>query len=153
MHSVLSYRCSLAYLAFSSLPNMVFNARIELGSPIPRMQVGHEALSVCMCVLSSHLFWTSDLWTHQPGSHRRKVTGFYHLPSAVLALIFIASGIQPPLSLVDRKVEFCVPTFMVLHFLDISFFFRGGGRKNPSSCECAEIRTHVPTSEGFEVTN
>ena len=27
-----------------------------------------------VCVLSSHLFWTSDLWTHQPGSHRRKVT-------------------------------------------------------------------------------
>ena len=26
------------------------------------------------CVLPSHLFWTSDLWTHQPGSHRRKVT-------------------------------------------------------------------------------
>ena len=26
-------------------------------------------------------------------------------------------------------------------------------RKNPSSCDCAEIRTRVPTSEGFEVTN
>ena len=26
-----------------------------------------------MCVLSSHLFWTSGLWTHQPGSHGRKV--------------------------------------------------------------------------------
>ena len=25
-------------------------------------------------MLSSHLFWTSDLWTHQPGSHRRKAT-------------------------------------------------------------------------------
>ena len=29
---------------------------------------------VCVCVLSSHLCWTSDLWTHQPGSHRREVT-------------------------------------------------------------------------------
>ena len=29
---------------------------------------------VCVCVLSSHLFWTSELWTYQPGSHRRKVT-------------------------------------------------------------------------------
>ena len=27
-----------------------------------------------MWVLSFHLFWTSDLWTHQPRSHRRKVT-------------------------------------------------------------------------------
>ena len=27
-------------------------------------------LSVNVCVLSSHLLWTSDLWTHQSGSHR-----------------------------------------------------------------------------------
>ena len=25
-------------------------------------------------------------------------------------------------------------------------------RENPSSCDCAEIRTHVAMSEGFEVT-
>ena len=37
-------------------------------------------------------------------------TEFLHLPSAVLALIFIARRIQPPLSLVDREVGFCVPT-------------------------------------------
>ena len=38
-------------------------------------------------------------------------TGFLiHLPSAVLALIFLARRIQPFLSLVDREVEFCVPT-------------------------------------------
>ena len=36
--------------------------------------------------------------------------GFLHLPSAVLALIFIARRIQPSLSLADREVEFCVPT-------------------------------------------
>ena len=35
-------------------------------------------------------------------------TGFLHLPSAVLALIFIARRIQPSISLVDREVEFCV---------------------------------------------
>ena len=49
----------------------------------------------------------------QPGSHRRKEghTGFLiHLPSAVLALIFLARRIQPFLSLVDREVEFCVLT-------------------------------------------
>ena len=33
-------------------------------------------------------------------------TGFLHLPSAVLALIFLARRIQPSLSLVDREVEF-----------------------------------------------
>ena len=36
-------------------------------------------------------------------------TGFLiHLPSAVLAFIFLARRIQPFLSLVDREVEFCV---------------------------------------------
>ena len=36
-------------------------------------------------VLSSHLFWTSGLWTYQPGSHRRKVTKVFStlIPSAV----------------------------------------------------------------------
>ena len=31
-------------------------------------------------------------------------TGFFHLPSAVLALVFIAGRIQPSISLVDREV-------------------------------------------------
>ena len=36
-------------------------------------------------------------------------TGFLiHLPSAVLALNFLARRIQPFLSLVDREVKFCV---------------------------------------------
>ena len=39
------------------------------------------------------------------------LTGFLiHLPSAGLALIFIARRIQLFLFLVDREVEFCVPT-------------------------------------------
>ena len=37
-------------------------------------------------------------------------TGFLHLPSAVLALIFLARRNQPSLSLVDREVAFCVST-------------------------------------------
>ena len=37
-------------------------------------------------------------------------TGFFHLPSADLALVFHAKRIQPFLSLVDREVEFCVLT-------------------------------------------
>ena len=37
-------------------------------------------------------------------------TGFLHLPSAVLALIYLATRIQPFLSLVGREVEFCVQT-------------------------------------------
>ena len=49
-------------------------------------------------------------------------TGFLHLPSAVLAFIFLARRLQPFLSLVDREVEF--------------YFFV---RKNPSSCDDTEI--------------
>ena len=37
-------------------------------------------------------------------------TGFFDPLSEVLALMFIARRIQPPLSLVDREVEFFVPT-------------------------------------------
>ena len=36
-------------------------------------------------------------------------TGFLHLLSAVLALIFITGRIQPSLSLVDRAVDFVYP--------------------------------------------
>ena len=35
-------------------------------------------------------------------------TGFLHLPSAVLALVFLARRIQPFLSVVDREVELLV---------------------------------------------
>ena len=67
-------------------------------------------------------------------------TGFLHLPSAVLAFIFLATRIQP----VDHEEEFLsTDDLIVLHLL----------RKNPSSCDDTEIRTHVPTSGSFEVTN
>ena len=44
--------------------------------------------------------------------------GFLHLPSVVLALVFLARRIQPFLSLVEREVEFCVG-----HFFFFFFFF------------------------------
>ena len=66
---------------------------------------------VCVCVCSSHSFWTSmDVpagVTQEEGN-----TGFsIILLSAVLAFIFLARRIQPFLSLVDREVEFCVLTW------------------------------------------
>ena len=65
---------------------------------------------VCVCVgipffLDVRLVDAPAGVTHEEGH-----TGFLHLPSAVLALIFVARRIQPFLSLVDREVEFCVPT-------------------------------------------
>ena len=53
-------------------------------------------------------------------------TGFLHLPSAVIALIFLARRIQPFLSLVYREVEFCVLTnysFSTCWAFFISFYF------------------------------
>ena len=67
---------------------------------------------VCVCVFSSHPFWTSSSLNVPAGvTQEEGHTGFLiHLPSAVRALIFVARRIQPFLSLVDREVEFCVLT-------------------------------------------
>ena len=68
-------------------------------------------LCVC-CVFSPHPFWASSSLDAPAGvTQEEGHTGFLiHLPSAVLALIFVARRIQPFLSLVDREVEFCVLT-------------------------------------------
>ena len=69
-------------------------------------------ISLCVCVFSSHPFWTSSSLDVPAGvTQEEGHTGFLiHLPSAVRALIFVARRIQPFLSLVDREVEFCVLT-------------------------------------------
>ena len=67
----------------------------------------------CVCVFSSHSFWTSSCSLDVPAGVTQEEghTGFLvHLLSAVRALIFLARRIQPSLSLVDREVEFCVLT-------------------------------------------
>ena len=68
--------------------------------------------SVCVCVFSSHSFWTSSSLDVPAGvTQEESHTGFLiHLLSAVRALIFLAKRIQPFLSLVDREVEFCILT-------------------------------------------
>ena len=67
---------------------------------------------VCVCVFSSHSFWTSRSLDVPAGvTQEEGHTGFLtHLLSAVRALIFLARRVQPFLSLVDREVEFCVLT-------------------------------------------
>ena len=71
-----------------------------------------QKMVVCVCVFSSHPFWTSSSLDVPAGvTQEEGHTGFLiHLPSAVRALIFVARRIQPFLSLVDREVEFCVLT-------------------------------------------
>ena len=71
---------------------------------------------VCVCVFSSHSFWTSSSLDVPAGVKQEEGhTGFLiHLLSAVRAFIFLARRIQPFLSLVDCEVEFCVLTISSL---------------------------------------
>ena len=82
---------------------------------------------VCVCVFSSHSFWTSSSWDVPAGvTQEEGHTGFLiHLLSAVRALIFLVRRIQPFLSHVDRQVEFCVlrPLLMLLEMLSENGFF------------------------------
>ena len=68
--------------------------------------------SMCVCVFSSHPFWTpSSLDVPAGVTQEEGHTGFLiHLLSAVRALIFLARRIQAFLSLVDCEVEYCVLT-------------------------------------------
>ena len=72
--------------------------------------MGTNADSVCVCVVIPFIL---DVWfVDVPAGVTRGEghTEFLHLPSAMLALIFLARRIQLFLSLVDREVEFCVLT-------------------------------------------
>ena len=123
---------------------MAISVRVQChGGSFPDILV----LTIIVCVLPFHLFWTSGLWdvparvTQEEGR-----TGFLHLPSAVLALIFLARRIQPSVPFPRRPSSriLCTNELIVLHLL---LFFCG------EKCDYTGIRTHVPTSEGFEVTN
>ena len=77
-----------------------------------RVHILQYSMTLCLCVFSSHLFWTSSSLDVPVGvTQERGHTGFpIHLLSAVHAFIFLARRIQPFLSLVDREVERCVIT-------------------------------------------
>ena len=96
-----------------------FTDREQDWSTIPDLKMMHQQKAFsrfpdiqCVCVFSSHPFWTSSSLDVPAGvTQEEGHTGFLiHLPSAVRALIFVARRIQPFLSLVDREVEFCVLT-------------------------------------------
>ena len=58
-----------------------------------------------MCVVIPFIYSGRQTYGRTSRSHTRS----RHLPSAVLAFIFLARRIQPFLSLVDREVEFVYP--------------------------------------------
>ena len=67
---------------------------------------------VCVCVVIPFILDVRLVNAPAGVTQEEGHTGFLiHLPSAVLALLFIAKRIQPSLSFVDREVEFCVPTY------------------------------------------
>ena len=58
-----------------------------------------------VCVLSSHLFWTSDLWTHQPGSHKISPSSF----CGVCRIILSREGFSRPFPSSAVKSTFVYP--------------------------------------------
>ena len=65
-------------------------------------------MCVCVCVVIPFILEVRLVDVPAGVTQEESHTGFLtHLPSAVLALIFLARRIQPFLSLVDREVEFC----------------------------------------------
>ena len=76
------------------------------------------------------MFWTSDLFVDVPVGVTQEDghTGFLHLPSAVLAFIFLARRIQPFPSLPSSPVKcikFCVlisRSLLVGHFFIFILF-------------------------------
>ena len=103
-----------------------FHFRFPAGIELYRSPyvVQHVTLCVCVCVC---VFFPFILDIKFVGRTSRGHIGgrshrIFHPPSfcAVRALIFLARRIQPLLSLVDREVEFCVLTnLIVLHPLGI----------------------------------
>ena len=63
---------------------------------------------VCVCAVIPFILNVRSVDVPAGLIQEEGCTGFLHLPSAVLAFIFLARRIQPFLSLVDREVEFCV---------------------------------------------
>ena len=85
---------------------------------------------ICVCVVIPLILDVRLVDVPAGVTKEEGYTGYLHLPSAVLASVFLARRIQPLLSLVDREVEFCVLTnqsfstywtffiyFLLFHFL------------------------------------
>ena len=61
---------------------------------------------MCVCLVIPFILDVGAVDVPTGVTQEESHTGFLHLPSAVIALIFLARRIQPLLSLVDREVIF-----------------------------------------------
>ena len=111
---------------------------------------------VCVCVCCHPIFYPGRQTcgrtrrSHTEGrSHRIPPPSF-----CGASIIFIARKIRPffPSSTVRSNFVYRrmnrSPLVGHCFFIHFCYFFM----KNLISCECTEIRTHVPTSNGFEIT-
>ena len=71
-------------------------------------QTRQRGVCVCVCVVIPFILDVKLVDVPAGVTPEEGHTGFIHLSSAVLPLIFFARRIQPSLSLVDREFEFCV---------------------------------------------
>ena len=103
-----------------------------------------------VCVFSSHFI----LDVKFVGSISRGHTGFLiHLPSAVLALIFLARRYQPFLFIVDHEVDFLCNDLIVLHLLGIFvFIFIILVRKNSSYRDSNSTSQRVRRLRGYQMS-
>ena len=68
-------------------------------------------MCVCACVVIPFILDVRFVDVSAGVTQEKSHTGFLiYVPSAVLALVFLARRIQPFLSLVDREVGFCLLT-------------------------------------------
>ena len=92
-----------------NVPTFVLDVKVDLWLFYRRTSGLRKISEVCVVAVPFILdvrLVDAPAGVAQEEGHR----GSLHLPSAVLALIFIARRLQPSLSLVDRDVEFRVPT-------------------------------------------
>ena len=74
-----------------------------------------STFALCACVVNPFILDVRQVDAPAGVTHGEGQTGFLQKIFAVLALIFIAR-IHPSLSLIDREVEFSVPTIFFLFF-------------------------------------
>ena len=75
-----------------------------------KAQGQEKVCGVCVCVIIPFILYVRLVNVPAGVTQAESHTGFLHLPSAVIALIFLARTIQLFLSLADREIEFCVLT-------------------------------------------
>ena len=76
---------------------------------------------VCVCVVIPFILDVRLVYAPAGVTKEEGHTGFLHLPSAVLALVFIARRIQSFLSLVVVEVEFCNLVFCRVRVLSVGY--------------------------------